>query len=89
MRRTYTESNVHLVRLHVGPATFDDRRHGTEGAVAMAGPKCRELGAEPLAIGGTDDHVHLLASGCTGGRRTCQGSQGQFFVTPGYPRGRS
>ena len=59
MRRTYTELYVHLVwstwdRQPLITAAMEPRVYA-----AMA-TKCRELGAEPLAIGGTDDHVHLL-----------------------------
>jgi putative transposase len=59
MRATHTELYVHLVwatwdRMPLIAQEIEARLYA-----AMA-TKCRELGCEPLAIGGTPDHVHLL-----------------------------
>lgn len=59
MRRTYTELYVHLVW-----STWD-RQPMITAAIerdlyAALAAKCHELGAEALAIGGTEDHVHVL-----------------------------
>ena len=60
MRAPFTQLYLHLVwstwdRL---PLITEDIR---ERLYAAIGTKCRELGCEPLAIGGIADHVHLLA----------------------------
>ena len=59
MRRPFTQLYVHLVwstwdRLPLITPEMEPRLHA-----AMA-VKCRELRVEPLAIGGMEDHVHLL-----------------------------
>lgn len=59
MRRSHTELYVHLVwstwdRLPLIRPDHEDR------LLAAIEAKCRQLGAEPLAIGGTGDHIHLL-----------------------------
>jgi len=59
MRRAYSHLYVHLVwatweRLPLITPQIEKRLYGAIRA------KCRELGCEPLAVGGTADHVHLL-----------------------------
>jgi putative transposase len=59
MRAPFTQLYLHLVwstwdRLPLITTGMEARLYA-----AMAA-KCRELGCEPLAIGGIDEHVHLL-----------------------------
>ena len=59
MRGPYTQLYLHLVwatwdRLPLITETIEGRVYAAVAA------KCRELKCEPLAIGGIDDHVHLL-----------------------------
>jgi len=59
MRRSNTHVYVHFVwstwdRLPLITPQIEKRLYG---AIRT---KCRELGCEPLAVGGTVDHVHLL-----------------------------
>lgn len=60
MRTPYTQLYVHLVR-----ATWDRLPLITPAIepriYACIAQKCRELKCVPLAIGGIEDHVHLLA----------------------------
>ena len=59
MRRPYTQLYVHLVWATRNRETLltDEIRPRVYAAIAQ---KCRQLKCEPLAIGGVEDHVHLL-----------------------------
>ncbi|HFQ92530.1 MAG TPA: IS200/IS605 family transposase [Anaerolineae bacterium] len=59
MRSPYTQLYVHIVwatwdRLPLITAAIESRLYASIAA------KCRSLKCEPLAIGGIEDHVHLL-----------------------------
>ena len=59
MREPFTQLYVHVVwstwdRL---PLLTDDIREAVFSAIAV---KCREMKCKPLAIGGIDNHVHVL-----------------------------
>ena len=60
MRKPYTQLYVHLVwatwdRLPLITKAIEPRLY------AAIATKCRKIKCEPLAIGGIEDHVHLLA----------------------------
>ena len=60
MREPYTQLYVHMVwatwdRLPLITKTIEPRLY------AAIATKCRKIKCEPLAIGGIEDHVHLLA----------------------------
>ncbi len=59
MRSPYTQLYVHLIW-----ATWKRKPLITESIkpqlYAAIAAKCRQLQCEPVAIGGTDDHIHLL-----------------------------
>ncbi len=60
MREPYTQLYVHMVwatwdRLPLITIAIEPRLY------AAVATKCRKLKCEPLAIGGIEDHVHLLA----------------------------
>ena len=59
MRRTYLAVFIHLVWMTWDrlPLLTGDHRRAVYRAIKA---KCVELGAAPVAIGGTEDHVHLL-----------------------------
>ena len=59
MRRPFTQLYVHLIWATRNREALltDDIRPRVYAAIAQ---KCRQLKCEPLAIGGTEDHVHLL-----------------------------
>jgi REP element-mobilizing transposase RayT len=59
MRTPYVELYVHLIwatwdRLPLLSAEIEER------VFAAIAQKCREMNCEPLAIGGVEDHVHVL-----------------------------
>ena len=59
MRAPYTQLYVHLIwstwdRLPLISTKIENKLYSTIAA------KCLELKCEPLAIGGTEDHVHVL-----------------------------
>jgi REP element-mobilizing transposase RayT len=59
MRGPYTQLYLHLVwatwdRLPLVTDVVEERLYAAVAA------KCRDLKCEPLAIGGMDDHIHLL-----------------------------
>ena len=60
MRGPYTQLYVHCVwatwdRLPLLTGAYAAQIHATIAA------KCRELGCTPVAVGGIEDHIHLLA----------------------------
>ena len=61
MRRAGTASYIHIVwatwdRLPLHSGAFEQRIHRAIAA------KCAALGADVIALGGVDDHVHLLVA---------------------------
>ena len=61
MSRTFTDLYVHAVWSTRGrrPWLVESIEKPLYAAMTK---KCRELGCAPLALGGTDDHVHMLVS---------------------------